>query len=350
MNAFADEVELNDRLALWRMWLRRLCYHVKVSIQPLLDAPREGEQRSPRVVPRGPEPEVPRPLTLDDDLAWLDHRRVEALAQMPFAVALANGLLRTVPARREVTGECVTLVDLSRSMLSGCLADPLSTGGSAAAILASKIAISLCAAASVQAAAGGAQFALRAVLLRRGGGVADVLKSPRPQGFSVRVIDQMQNHYVELFRSAQPPHGECPEPQTSIRQGLHHVLREVRGKGLVVIVSDFLEPFASWRGVLLEVMARHRVLLLDVSAELDVRWPETAVNPDLVLEGARHLEDAIFERDNRLADIRAWNEAARTNLAAIDGLIRGRAVRQVLRGHSFVSIYRRIRGAVRSLR
>ncbi len=350
MTFLAEERALHDRLANWRLGLRQLGHQVKATVQPLMDARIEGGLRSRQVIPRGPDLETPRTLTPDDDLAWLDHRRLEALAEMSLAVALVTGRLRTVPARREVTGECVTLVDLSRSMLSGCLAEASGQGEMAVSGSTGKLSASLAAAASVQAAAGGAQFSLRAALLREGGAITDVLRSPRPLGFSERVVDKMLHHYVEAFRCAQPPLGESPEPQTSIRQGLQHVLREVRGRGLVVIVSDFLEPVASWRGVLLEVMARHRVLLLDVGTDLDRHWPEDAVNPNPVLEGARHLEDGVFSRSNRLADIREWNDEVSANHTGIDRIIRGRAARHRLCGASIRSIYRRVCAAVRQLK
>ena len=97
-------------------------------------------------------------------------------------------------------------------------------------------------------------------------------------------------------------------------------------------------------------MARHSVLLLDVSSELDAHCPDSEMTADMALEGARHLEEGIFERTNRLADIHTWNAKVRANTAALDLLIRGRVVRRVLRGRSFVGIIRQIRQDVRALR
>ena len=244
--------EAQEQLAVWRKVLREMTQRTRNALQPLLDAPMPGDSRSRRLVPRGPDVDVPRTLTVDDDIAWIDHRSVAQTAHLPFAIALQNGWLRTIPARQDVLGECVTLIDMSLSVLSDAMGDMEES--SMQSPVNNKIAALLAGAACVNALAEGSGFALRTVCIRRGGAITDVLRAQRPQGFALRVLDKAEAHLVELFRGA---HVTPSERQTTIRQGLQHVMREVRGKGVVVIISDFLEGHETYRSALQDTLARH---------------------------------------------------------------------------------------------
>ena len=206
-----------------------------------------------------------------------------------------------------------------------------------------KIAAMLAGAACANALAEGSGFALRSVCIRRGGGVTDVLRAQRPNGFALRVLDQSERHLIELFRGA---HLRADEPHITLRQGLQHVIREVRGKGVVIIISDFLEGHESFRNALQEVMSRHKVVLLDVASPHDHSFPESEAGPDLFTFGARHLEDGLFERANTSYHIKEWNAKVRANSARIDALLHGRARRVLLSGRTFQDISRTVRSAL----
>lgn len=341
MNLPSTSGEAQEQLAAWRKVLREMTQRTRNALKPLLDAPMPGDTRSRRLVPRGPDVDVPRTLTVDDDIAWIDHRSVAQSAHLPFALALQSGMLRTIPARQDVLGECVTLTDLSMSMLSGAYG-AIDTASMQSPVN-NKIAAMLAGAACANALAEGSGFALRSVCIRQGGRITDVLRAQRPNGFALRVLDQSERHLIELFRGA---HLRADEPHTTLRQGLQHVIREVRGKGVVIIISDFLEGHESFRNALQEVMARHKVVLLDVASPRDRSFPESEAGPDLFTFGARHLEDGLFERANTSYHIKEWNAKVRANSARIDALLHGRARRVLLSGRTFQDISRTVRSAL----
>ncbi len=342
--------EIEEELARFERDLKVLCGKTRASIQMTLDAKMPGDLRSKRVLPRGPDPESPRTFTFEDEPAWLDWRRAEALSCLPLPVAISNEMLRTVPSRQDVEAECTTIVDLSRSTLTNCFASRGSTGGTDTPAD-SKIAAMLAAVASVQAVAEGASFNLRALCIREGGRVADVLRERRPRGFAGRILGKLEAHCMALFRSTSSTTGAQPEDQTTIRTGLSHVVREVHGRGVVVIVSDFLEPVESYRGLLLEALSRHKVLLLDIAALQDTAFhpPADIRANEPMLEGARHLEDGLGWRENREFHAQQWNAAVASNFRKLDAVSKGRARRERLTGRSFLDIYRSVRALLPQL-
>ena len=83
-----------------------------------------------------------------------------------------------------------------------------------------------------------------------------------------------------------------------------------------------------------------------ISSARDRKFPESEAGPDLWTVGARHLEEGLFERANKLFHIRDWNAKTRANSTRIDALVRGRARRVQLTGRTFQDINRTVRAAL----
>jgi hypothetical protein len=95
---------------------------------------------------------------------------------------------------------------------------------------------------------------------------------------------------------------------------------DVRARSVVVVISDFLDPVASYRNMLLECLNRHHVVMIDTANWWEVQFPK----PAGVLQGARYLsdldslhtewrdaarrvEDGTQPRPLRADDIEDWN-------------------------------------------
>lgn len=269
-----------------------------------------GELSSPRWIVRGIERAAPRPFTLDDDPAALDLRRLPPLAALDFGLAAVTGRLRLVPAVRTLESELVVVVDLSRSMLGGFF-DLRRSGGAAdgSARLGGLFATVAC----FLDLAAELGFRRRVILCW---GRRLVEERPRAaEDFVPRVLSGMRELLVRRHRRAERHPGAVET--FHMAAGLRAALAP-RGPRVVVVVSDFLDPFATYRGTLLELLARYPVVLVDVAPTEERSFPV----PDFfnfesrriaLREGARHLEEGTWPKRLVRRDVRSWNADRRTD-------------------------------------
>ena len=110
----------------------------------------------------------------------------------------------------------------------------------------------------------------------------------------------------------------------------------LRTRCVALVVSDFLDPFDSYAPALRQLMARHRVILVDVAAPLDRAFPtghwwEINAISTLRREGPWHLEEHTLPRELSREATLAWNAARQSDLRRLRHLAR-------LGGAAFLSI------------
>ena len=353
----SDE-QWRERLINWKASVRGLCRRVRASLGLTLDSLSPGDLNSKRIEPIGPNPLTPVVFTLNDSPSHLDRRSALSLSCKPIMQALMDQDLRRVPSELEIESECVTIVDLSRSLLTGSLGHMLEDSPRSWTLESpadTKVAALVALTGGIQALAEGLGLGLRVIFVRAGGRHVEVLKERRPRAFANRVLDRLEAHLVEMMVEL-PQAWQIHEPQQTLATGLQSVLRDVRGRGAVAIISDFLEPAGSFAPSLLDVMNRHRITLCDLAArDSDVALHkrehglQDANNP--VFEAVRHLELPLQALPNTPLVCAAWDKEVSDNRRRIQSLLRGRAAMEsyMLQPASFRVLWRRLQTQVRQL-
>jgi hypothetical protein len=265
-----------------------------------------GEFRSPYRLPFGLERDIPRVFTQDDDAAHIDTRRVgPSMAIRSVGEAILRGELRLVQSIHHAEAEFMIVVDVSRSILSGCflgrelesLAEPST----------SKLQALYLAVAAYLQIAEATGFAVRAIYLC--GRSPEEERSRAPRHFAQRVLVNMSRYLVESYRSAEndPDHRE----EFLLAYGLNMTLR-IHTRSIVVVVSDFLDDWSGYADTLKLVLGRHHTVLLDVASNWDRAFPlpnwrddETRRVP--ACHGACHLEEGTRRRIPDRRTIADWN-------------------------------------------
>ncbi len=293
---------------------RFLLQHVSYNILP-------GEFRSPFRFPTGLERDVPRALTLDDDPGLIDmHTIPPSLAAHSLAEAILREDMRLIQSVHHSESKFLLIVDLSRSMLSGCFTgnDPAQLSVPAQSKLQG-----LYQAVSVYLRIAEATgFVLRAIYLHER--VPEEQPFLGPRNFAQQAMFVIKVRLLKTYRFAEESPGSR-EPFL-MKGGLNLALT-YRNRGVVIVVSDFLDPLSQYRAVLAQVMARHRVVLVDVASQRDRDFPvpdwrdaETRRIP--FRDGARHAEEGTEPMILTRNEIKAWNEERQADRDRLEALAR----------------------------
>lgn len=278
-----------------------------------------GELLSSRWIVRGLERAAPRPFTLDDNPAALDLGHLPSLAVVNFGLAAVTGRLRLVPAVRTLESELTVVVDLSRSMLGGFF-DPRVPGASddgSARMggLFGTVACFLHLAAELGFR--------RRVILSWGRRIVEQRPSSA-EDFVPVVLAEMRKRLMHLHGMAERYLTE--EEPFHLATGLRAVSAS-RGPRVILVVSDFLDPLATYRTGLLELLTRSPVVLVDVAPARERSFPVPRrfifESPRVNLrEGARHLEVGTRPRQLTRREIRRWNADRRMDLRGLRATVR----------------------------
>jgi len=119
-------------------------------------------------------------------------------------------------------------------------------------------------------------------------------------------------HLLGLLRALQAtPRGE-PGTAPSLADSLDGLHRALRMRGLVVVVSDFLDPPAEWERPLRRLTARHQVIAVEVVDPRELVLPNVGVLTVVDPETGRRREVATASRRvrDRFADAAAEQKTA----------------------------------------
>ena len=109
--------------------------------------------------------------------------------------------------------------------------------------------------------------------------------------------------------------------------------------GVMILISDFLDPVESYSGKLKQLARTHRIILVDVATPLDrsfpiaKRWEINAQSLPL-WEGARHLEKQPHPLAVSARTAREWNSEQAANLEQLTDLERPKLIRRIAVGDS----------------
>ena len=305
---------LNKRLSEIGRQARIASSHVSHNVVP-------GEFRSPYRYPIGFERDVPRVFTIDDDPSGIDTRHVPpSLVCRSLSEAILREDMRLIQSVHHGESRFALIVDLSRSMLSGCLmgGDMIELHSPARA----KLQCLFLAVSVYLRIAEASGFVLRAIFLH---GHAPCQEPPSaPRNFMQQVLYSMHQRLLESYRVAdtQPDDREPFLLRSGCRMALTH-----RNRGVVVIVSDFLDPLEDYESEVVQVIGRHRVILVDVAAERDRNfplpgWRDVEARRVPCREGARHLEEGTEPITLDAHKIRAWNVQRQAERARLESVVR----------------------------
>ncbi len=288
-----------------------------------------GEFRSPYRFPTGLERDVPRVFTFEDDPIHIDTRHIPpSLVMYSLAEAILRDDIRMVQSIHRGESKIIVLVDLSRSILSGCfLGDDISSLSSPGG---SKLQSLYFAASAYLRIAEATGFVVRVVFLHG----STPYQQPRLalRNYAQQVLFSMGQRLVDSHdRAEKSP--ESREPFL-LRAGLNLALA-VRHRSVVVVLSDFLDPLDDYLATLAQALARHYVVLVDLATDHDREFPlpgifDFGATRTRCRDGARHLEDGTEERILDPDTIAVWNrarQADRTRLGSLVQRFNGRFTR-----------------------
>jgi len=288
--------------------------HVSQNIVP-------GEFRTAYRFPVGLERDVPRTFTFDDDPALIDTRHIPpTLALRTLGEAIMREDMRMNQAIHHGESRFLLLVDLSRSMLSRCFHGDKTTDFAIPAK--SKLRALYLAVSTYMRIAEATGFVLRAMYLHGRAPEEQAISGPR--NLTQQVLLSMSTRLIQTYRKAEASPASC-EPFL-LRGGLNLALTH-RNRGVIVVVSDFLDPLEEYQSSLTQVMARHRVVLVDVATEQDrgfpvPGWRDVEAHRMPCREGARHVEQGTQPRLLDRATIDNWNQKRQVDRARLEILTR----------------------------
>jgi hypothetical protein len=219
--------------------------------------------------------------------------------------AAIDGKLRVVPSLKTIESEFIAVVDLSRSMLEGFISLYQSAP---VRDRSGKLNALFFAVAAFLHLAAGMGFRLR-VVLSSGKRTAQERGGP-PLALMHSTLSRMRS-VLRLSRDRAEANRELSQ-EFNLRTALE-VPIGVRTRGVVVVVSDFLDPFPSYRSALHTLSLRHHVILADSASKRDRNYPVPGKHDHekrrtLVREGARHLEQNTEPRVNNEDTVPPWND------------------------------------------
>lgn len=270
------------------------------------DRLQTGEFRSKHRVPKGIERAEPRVFTVDDNVDCLDLRRIPpVLVTRSLGHALHRGEMRAIQSIHYAEAEFILVLDMSRSMLVGWFQyekeystrEPAQT----------KIEALYNASCAFAGVAEATRFSIRTLCVRKDFPM-DYIRIP--QNIIPRILNRM-NH--SLVKSYEDILGNPKEPEGFLLGKTLKWILDIRKQCHVVIVSDFLDELKFYEKELLELIARHNVVVLDVAFPFDYEFP---FPPSYMVEfsriywrdWARHLEEGTTPRLLKRAKVKKWNE------------------------------------------
>jgi len=281
-----------------------------------------GEFRSRHRTAYGMERDVPRVFELDDDPACLDLRHLDPmLIEQGLMEAILAGRMRLIQSILLVESEFIVVVDLSPSILGGCFSD---RGGivDRTTSVESSLGSLCCAVGAFIELAEASRFAIR-VLYMHGDRIGED-RARNPQDFLQRVTATMRQSLLKTYGQCEERPDWQPQRPFLLQAALNCVLA-VRSPSVLVVISDFLDPFDRYKRSLAEVMARHRVLLVDVCPGRilpEPTWAEYDVVSVRLREGPWHAEEGTQARFLTRQEVQNWNRERRNDEAGLRRLCR----------------------------
>lgn len=310
---------LRERTRNLQEMLGQLGRHAWISVQHLTQNLAPGEFRSPYRFPYGLERDVPRTFTMDDDVAILHTGTVPpSMVVRSLAEAILREDMRANQAVHHGDATFAVVIDLSRSILQGCFAGDELTGLMQAAT--TKLQALFVTVATYLKLAETSGFSVKVIYVH-GTGVEEH-RAASARSFAERVLFSMSERLVATHaRSEEDPASREPFLLGSALS----LATTYRHRGIVVVASDFLDPLPSYIGVLGQVAARHRVLLLDLASGEDLDhprpgWLDVEARRTPVREGARHLELGTEAAPLEKRTIEVWNRQRLLDRRALRGL------------------------------
>jgi hypothetical protein len=314
-NAAATTELLRGRIQKLRRLLDSLSASMEHEVGPLVGTYFPGEIRSRLRVTHGLDQETSDVYRPGDEASQIDMRHLPAtLSTHPLETVIALQQVRIKRFTHYSDTELILVLDLSLSMVTGA-------GGASARLRAGGPTVGdvhtgalsefgppekaepgdklwgLYLATTLFLTLGErAGFVLRAICCNDN--QAEMERAVHPRAFRFNTLNRVADTLVEAYKLAEfEPDGK---EASALSSGLEAAL-EVRARSVVVVVSDFLDPVSQYRLLLLEVMARHHVVLIDVANWWEAAFPV----PGAFWQGKRWLDDR-----NQI-DAVSWRDAAR---------------------------------------
>jgi len=315
-------VRLAARTALLERRLAALGRGCRLAAARLSENTLLADFRTRRTSVRGIERDVPGVFTLEDDPSTLDLGRLGSSFAVSPTWSILNGELRVNRSVLLAESECVVILDLSRSVFSGCLGFHWGEDPDGPEWM--KLTALYHAATAFLSVVAAARFSIRVVYIHDGRFTEERVGSHH--GAVARTLASMSRHLMAVFRRAE--HWPALVERFALGKALGVPLRR-RVRNDVVIISDFLDPLApGYFHRLAGTLARHQVLLVDIArpgVDLNVRLPRPWIDVNQVQserrEGARHLEQEVTASWTTRAAVRSWNAARSADRRRLDSLL-----------------------------
>jgi hypothetical protein len=252
------------------------------------------------------ERDAPRVFTMDDDPTNIDLGRLPQTICYSLAHAALQGDLRLIQSVKFTESEFIAIIDLSRSMLANCFGEEERISPQNREML--KLRKLYFVASAFLYLAEFEKFILRAICARGRNVHQDRTRIPKE--FARQVTSVMSNILIQSHSEAEKDFSD-KECLTTLETGIITAL-SVRVRSVVLIVSDFLDPFSSYGQVLNELIGRHFVILADVALKEETEFPSPGflhfeTQRVLYREGARHVELGTEPKNITRKLVHKWN-------------------------------------------
>jgi len=305
--------------------LPRWCDQAANSARLVSRSQTVGELRSRRVVMRGAERHEPRDFDPDEhEPSEIDMGRLPAEAATDFVGAAMNGKLRVVPAVKTVESEFTVVVDLSRSILEGFVSRERTEQGGIADAKINGLFFSAAAFFHVAARIG---FQMRVLYSLDKQWRRDL--GGRPEALLAKMLAGIRDVLTASRNRAEADPGNVQHFNLHTALG---VPLSLQARGVIAVLSDFLDPFATYGAILGRLAGRNHVILADVALDRDRSYPVPTLKDQFrgfmeVRGGARHLEQGTQTRQHFKSAVQKWNFLAQKDHRALVTLAQRRGMR-----------------------
>jgi len=248
--------------------LSRRCKKGYISTLHRSRARLPGDFRSNFLTLKAPEIAEPRPFSLDDDIETLDMGRMSRSILWSLPLAVAENSLRVIQSRLFTESEFIIVIDLSRSMLAGSLPKGGKKSLEKPRIEIKKIESIYYAVTNFLSVAESARFVLRVIYIN--GGKFEQERYRNAKDYAQRALAIMNQGLKRTYNATEKDPASIED--YAMGPALQSIF-PVKVKSLVVVISDFLDPFDRYSSALAEVMTRHNTMLIDVASREDRDFP-----------------------------------------------------------------------------